>query len=83
MSYLFAHGCSCLRQGLRGRALTGGPQWPSALCAVAGAMRQSGSVTRVLFRSRLFLGFASGLRERALTGGPQWPAARRAVAGEI
>jgi len=31
-----AHGYSVLRTGLRGRALTGGPQWPAARCAVAG-----------------------------------------------
>jgi hypothetical protein len=60
-----AHGYSVLRTGLRGRALTGGPQWPAAQSAVAGEMRQSGSVSLVLFRSRLFLGFASGLRGRA------------------
>jgi len=29
----FAHGYSVLRTGLRGRALTGGPQWPAALRA--------------------------------------------------
>jgi hypothetical protein len=30
--------------GLRGRALTGGPQWPAALCAVAGVIRKHFSI---------------------------------------
>jgi len=63
--FYIAHGYSVLRTGLRGRALTGGPQWPAARCEVAGEMRQSCSVSQVLYRSRLFLGFASGLRAGA------------------